>query len=277
MHHFQNKDQAFSECKSSELKMSVKTEIKNQTAVVTLSRPEVHNAFNDETISALTKTFSDLDKNENIRTIILQAEGKSFCAGADLSWMKSTVNFTYDENIEDGKCLAKMFKTIYECSKPVLGRVHGTAIGGGIGLVSVCDITCALDTAKFSLSEVKIGLIPAVISPFVLEKISLSEAKRYFLTGERFDANEAKRIGLISETADSIENLDRKINDWVQNILSGGKEAIKICKKMIQEISSMNLNESLELTAKQIAKLRVGKEAQEGMQAFLEKRAPNWK
>ena len=256
--------------------MTIKTETKNQIATVTLSRVEVHNAFNDEMLKSLIKTFSTLGNDENIRAIILQAEGKSFCAGADLSWMKSTANYTYDENLKDAMQLAEMFKTIYKCPKPVIGRIQGTAIGGGVGLVSVCDFSCALDSAKFSLSEVKIGLIPAVISPFVLRKIPLSHAKRYFLTGERIDAHEAKRIGLISEVASSEADLNQKINIWTEHILSGGKEAIKICKKMIDEVSSIDLEESLILTTEQIAKLRVWKEAQEGMKAFLEKRQPLW-
>ena len=255
----------------------LKTELKNQIAKVTLNRSEVHNAFNAEMISELTKTFSDLDKHKDVRVIILTSEGKSFCAGGDLNWMKESLNYSYEENIEDAKKLALMFKTIYECSKPVICRIQGTAIGGGVGLVSVCDIACTVESAKFSLSEVKIGLLPAVISPFVLKKVLPGEAKRYFLTSERFDGYEAKRIGLVSEVAKSEEEMDKIINRWIEAILSGGPEAVPICKKMINEVPPLHLDKALEITSKQIAQRRISKEGQEGIKAFLEKRNPFWK
>lgn len=254
--------------------MNIKTEIKDQVAKVILSRPEIHNAFNAEMISELTETFSKLDQDKYVRIIILQAEGKSFCAGGDLNWMRSTLSYSYEENIEDAKKLAEMFKTIYTCSKPVIGRIQGTTIGGGVGLVSVCDFSCALDSAKFALSEVKIGLIPAVVSPFVLRKIYSSEARRYFLTSEKFDGHEAKRIGLISEVASNENTLDKKITEWIGAILSGGPEAVSICKKMINDVLALSLDEALDLTVRQIAERRISKEAQEGMKAFLEKRNP---
>ncbi len=256
--------------------MSVKTEIKDQVAKVTLSRPEIHNAFNAEMVSELTNIFQEFSKDKKLRIVILSAEGKSFCAGGDLNWMKSTLKFSYEENISDAKQLAIMFKAIYECPVPVIGRIQGTAIGGGVGLVSVCDMACALESAKFALSEVRIGLLPAVISPFVLRKIIPGEARRYFLTSERFDANEARRIGLISEVTKTIEEMDLKIQGWIDSILSGGPEAIKICKKMTDEISFMELDKALEITSKQIAERRVSQEGQEGMLAFLEKRNPKW-
>lgn len=256
--------------------MSIKTEIKNQIATVTLSRPEVHNAFNDEVIEKLTETFSELSKDKNVRVVILAGEGKSFCAGGDLNWMKKAIDYTYEENVEDSRKLAKMFKAINECPKPVIARIHSTTIGGGVGLVSVCDVACAVSTAKFSLSEVKIGLIPAVISPFVMKKIIPGEARRYFLTGERFDASEAKRIGLISEVTLDEKEMDKKISEWTESILSGGPEAISACKKMIRDISSLNTDEALELSSKQLAERRASKEGQEGIKAFFEKRKPNW-
>ncbi len=256
--------------------MTIKTEIKNQIATVTLSRPEVHNAFNDEVIKKLTETFSELSKDNNVRVVILAGEGKSFCAGGDLNWMKKAIDYTYEENVEDSRRLAKMFKTINECPKPVIARIHGTTIGGGVGLVSVCDVSCAVSTAKFSLSEVKIGLIPAVISPFVMRKIIPGEARRYFLTGERFDASEAKRIGLISEVSLDEKEMDKKISEWTESVLSGGPEAISACKKMIHDISFLNTDEALELSSKQLAERRASKEGQEGIKAFFEKRKPNW-
>ena len=257
--------------------MSVKVEIKNQIATVTLSRPEVHNAFNETVIKELTELFSKLDKDKNVRVVILASKGKSFCAGGDLNWMKKSIDFTYEENIADARSLGKMFKTINECSKPVIARIQGTAIGGGVGLISVCDVSCTVSTAKFSLSEVRIGLIPAVISPFAMKKILPGEARRYFLTGERFDANEAKRIGLISEVVPDEKELDKKISEWTDSILSGGPEAISTCKKMIHDISSLKIDEALEIAAKELAERRASKEGQEGIKAFLEKRQPSWK
>jgi len=269
---FQINNMVFLECKQ----MTIKTEIKNKIATVTLSRPEVHNAFNDEMIKELTEAFLELGKNKNVRVIILAGEGKSFCAGGDLNWMKKAIDYTDEENVEDSRKLAKMFRTINECPKPVIARIHGTAIGGGVGLVSVCDISCAVSTAKFSLSEVRIGLIPAVISPFVMGKIILGEARRYFLSSERFDASEARRIGLISEVALSEEEMDEKISEWTEAILSGGPEAISACKKMIRDISFLNLDKALELSSKELAERRASKEGQEGIKAFFEKRKPNW-
>ena len=266
----------FLECNIGINLMTVKTKITENIAEVTLSRPEVHNAFNDEMIKELTKAFLELSTNKNIRVIILAGEGKSFCAGGDLNWMKKAIDYTYEENIEDSLKLAKMFRTINECPKPVIARIQGTAIGGGVGLVSVCDVSCTVSTAKFSLSEVKIGLIPAVISPFVMKKIFPGEARRYFLTGERFDANEAKRIGLISEVASDEEEMDKKINEWTEAMLSGGPEAISTCKKMIRDVAFLNTDEALELSSKELAERRASKEGQEGIKAFFEKRKPNW-
>lgn len=254
----------------------IEVEVKDKIATVTLSRPEVHNALNEEMISELTNVFSKLNKDEKVRVIILQAKGKSFCAGGDLDWMKAALNYTYEENIEDAKKLALMFKTIYECSKPVIGVVQGAVIGGGVGLVSVCDMSVALDVAVFSLSEVKLGLLPAVISPFVMKRIIPGEARRYFLTSEKFTANEAKRIGLISEVVKNEEDLNRKVQEWTSAVCRGGPEAISICKKTIREVQNMDLDEALEKMAKELAKRRVSEEGQEGIKAFFEKRDPKW-
>jgi len=254
----------------------VEQEIKENVAHVTLNRPEIHNAFNDQMVEELTNIFSKLDEVADIRAVILKAKGKSFCAGGDLNWMKSTLNYSYNENIEDAMKLANMFKVINKCSKPVIGRIQGTAIGGGVGLVSVCDITVALEGALFALSEVKIGLVPAVISPFVMSKLIPGEARRYFLTSERFSAQEAKRIGLISEVVSKEEMLDKKIDEWINAIKSGGPEAVSMCKKMVRDVANVNLDNTLKLMAENIADRRVSKEGQEGMKAFLEKRKPTW-
>ncbi len=256
--------------------MSIKTEIKNQTATVTLNRPEVHNALNEEMISGLTNIFCDLGKNESIRVIVLASEGKTFCAGADLNWMSSMLNFTLEENIADAKRLSCMLRTIHECPKPVICRVQGAAFGGGVGLISACDMVVAIETATFCLSEVKIGLIPAVISPFVLEKMPVSFARRYFLTAERFGSQEALRMGFISEVVTETESLDKTIGGWIKAILENAPEAISLCKVHIRDILSSSFDEGLEHAACAIAERRISKEGQEGMKAFFEKRKPYW-
>lgn len=254
----------------------VELEIKNKIATVTLNRADVHNALDEEMIKGLTDVFLSLNEDEKVRVVILKAKGKSFCAGGDLNWMKSMLSSSYEENLEDAKKLVRLFKIIDECSKPVIGRIQGTAIGGGVGLISVCDVACAIDIALFSLSEVKLGLLPSVIAPFVLKKIIPGEARRYFLTSERFSAIDARRIGLISEVVSSYDLMDRRINEWTESICKGGPEAVSLCKKMIHEVPKMDLDESIETMAQQLAKCRVSKEGQEGMKAFFEKRDPVW-
>ncbi len=256
--------------------MSIKTEIKNQIATVTLSRAEVHNALNEEMIQGLTKTFLDLGQDNQVRAIILAADGKTFCAGADLNWMSSMLNYTLDENIADAKRLAKMLQTIYECPKPVICRVQGAAFGGGVGLVSACDMVVAIESATFSLSEVKIGLIPAVISPFVLQKMPVSFANRYFLTAERFSSSEALRMGFISSVVSEPDQLDKVIEDWTKAILQNAPEAIDLCKSHIRDVLSSSFDEGLEHASRAIAERRISKEGQEGMKAFFEKRKPYW-
>ena len=254
----------------------VELEIKNKIATVTLNRADVHNALNEEMIKGLTNIFLSLDRDEKVRVIILKAKGKSFCAGGDLNWMKSMLGSSYEENLEDAKKLVKMFKIIDECSKPVIGRIQGTAIGGGVGLVSVCDAACAIDIALFSLSEVKLGLLPSVIAPFVLKRILPGEARRYFLTSERFSAIDARRIGLIADVVSSYDLMDRRINEWTESICKSGPGAMSLCKKMIHEIPKIDSDKSIEKIAKQLADCRVSKEGQEGMKAFFEKREPKW-
>lgn len=256
--------------------MAIKTEISNQIATVTLSRPEIHNALNEEMISALTKTFTNLGEDKNVRAIILKAEGKSFCSGADLNWMKSMMSCTASENIEDAKKLGNMFKAIDECPKPVIGRIHGAAFGGGVGLISVCDMTVALRQASFALSETKIGLVPGVISYFVVQRTGVSFARRYFLTSEKISPEEAFNSGLISAIADDEKSLDSVVNNWTESIKRNGPSAVSACKKLICEVSKSNIKDALEFSSKLIAECRVSKEGQEGMKAFLEKRLPNW-
>lgn len=254
----------------------IKVEIKDKVARIILNRPEVHNALSPEMINELTEVFSKFQTDKSVRVIILCGEGKSFCAGADLNYMKSMINASYEENLEDADKLGKMFKTIYDTSIPVIAKVQGSAFGGGIGLISVCDIGLSVNEAKFSLSEAKIGLVPGVISPFVIRKVGFSNASRYFITSERFDANQAKEIGLISEVINDVSKLDEKIEEITETIINNGPQAVSECKKLIRDVIDKNIEEALESSKKYIAGCRISKEGQEGMKAFFEKRTPSW-
>ncbi len=254
----------------------IKIQQQNQVATVTLARPELHNAFNDDMITDLSQAFSRLGQDKSIRAIILAAEGKSFCAGADLNWMRSMLDYTFDENVADAKRLAEMLRTIAECPKPVIGRIHGAAFGGGVGLASVCDLTVALSSAIFCLSEVKLGLLPAVISPFVLQKMPISQAHRYFLTAERFSAQEASQMGFISVVVEDIQSMDAQIESWIKALCQNGPQAVSLCKKLIGEVAGRDLDEAIPLTTQRIAERRISAEGQEGMRAFLEKRPSQW-
>lgn len=248
---------------------------KNQITTVTLNRPELHNAFNEVMIQELTKVFSTLSKDKETRVIILTGNGESFCAGADLNWMKKMANFTKKENLEDSKRLHQMLETIYRCSKPVIAKVNGSAIGGGVGLVAAADIALADENAKFGLSEVRLGLIPAVISPFVIKKIGEANAREYFLTGERFSANQAERMNLVQGIGTK-EAIEKKIEEKIKHLLSAGPEAISECKLLIEKVANQPIEKVSSFTSRKIAERRVSKEGQEGIQAFFEKRKPRW-
>jgi methylglutaconyl-CoA hydratase len=229
-------------------------------ARVTLSRPDLHNAFNEVMIQELHAAFAGFTRQSEVRVVILQAESKSFCAGADLNWMKKMVDYTFEQNIEDAHALATMLRTLHDCPKPVIARVHGAAFGGGVGLLAACDMAVALDSATFSLSEVKLGLLPAVISPFVLKKIGPGAAHRYFLTAERFSAAEALRMGLIHETAPDIEALDAHIDRLVNALLANGPEALAHCKVLIEQVCHMEWDRAVNITTKMIAERRSSRE-----------------
>lgn len=242
---------------------------------VTLNRPAVHNAFNEGMIGELTDAFADLGKQDGVRVIVLAGNGASFSAGADLNWMKRAAEQDEYANREDALALAKMFDTLNTCPKPVVALVQGTALGGGVGLAACCDIVIAQPETLFGLTEVRLGLIPAVISPFVIAKIGPSAARRYFLTGERFTAVEALRIGLIHEVASALEAECAKV---VEALLAGGPEAIADAKDLIADITRMDdtLSHWGELTAHRIATRRASDEGREGIAAFLGRRKPNW-
>lgn len=242
---------------------------------VTLNRPEVHNAFNDELIGEAIDLFSTLDPG-SARAVVLRGTGPNFCAGADLNWMSRMVSYTRDENVRDSSLLAKMYALINDCPLPVIGRIQGAAIGGGVGLVSVCDIAIATTDAKFGLSEVKLGILPAVISPYVIGKIGQSHARALFLTGERFDAERALRIGLVHRVVSDTEALDAALADTLKQLRSSGPEAVRECKKLIAYVAANELAEAIPYTIDAIATRRVSSEGQQGMTAFLSKQKAPW-
>jgi len=245
-------------------------------ARVTLNRPEVHNAFNDEFIAELTAALKRLEQDPAVRAVLLAAAGKSFSAGADLNWMKRMAGYSEAENRADARGLAGLMRTLNELAKPSIALVQGAAYGGGVGLVACCDIAIAASPASFCLSEVKLGLIPAVISPYVIAAIGEPAARRYFLTAERFDAGSALRLGLVQEVVapEELEAAGRRVLDA---LLAGGPEAQAAAKRLVRDLAGRPIDDALvEETAKRIAEIRAGAEAKEGVSAFLEKRPPGW-
>ena len=239
---------------------------------VTLNRPDVHNAFNDELISEAIDLFQNIGSRD-VRAVVLRGTGPNFCAGADLNWMSKMVSYTRDQNIHDSSLLAKMYALMNECPVPLIGAVQGAAIGGGVGLVAVCDIAISKPDTKFGLSEVKLGILPAVISPYVIAKIGTTHARALFLTGERFDAERALRIGLVHRVADDV---DAVVAETVKQLKTSGPEAVRECKKLIAFVSTNEATESIPYTIEAIATRRVSEEGQQGMQAFLKKEKAPW-
>ena len=248
---------------------------KNRIALVTLNRPEVHNAFNEVMIAELTEIFRKVSSDDTVRVVVLTGNGKSFSAGADLNWMKKMINYSYEENLEDSIKLAELFHLMYSCPKPVIARVNGAAIGGGTGLVAVCDIAIAAESAKFSLSEVKLGLVPACISPYVIRKVGEGRCREFFLTGERLIAKRAMELGLVNQVV-PLEELDKVVQEKADQLISSGPKAIAMCKELLKNVPGMDFDKAKTYTADMIARMRIGDEGQEGMNAFLEKRKPRW-
>ena len=243
-------------------------------ATVTMDRPHIHNAFDDALIEAMTRTFRELDARDDVRAVVLAAEGRSFSAGADLNWMRRMAGYTEAENLEDARALAAMVEALDSLSKPTVAKVQGAAMGGGVGLVAACDIAVAAEDVMFALSEVRLGLIPAAISPFVTRAMGGRAARRYMLTGERFDAAEAHRLGLIHDVVLG-NDLDDAVTDMLRALLKAGPGAQAVCKRLIRTVEEAPLAPALhEHTAGEIARLRVSPEGQEGLAAFLEKRKP---
>ena len=244
-------------------------------AVISLSRPRVHNAMNEKMMRELIDCFKSLNQDNDVKIIILTGEDGSFCAGADLNWMKKMVNYSHEENIKDSQLLLDLYETIYSSPKPTIARVNGHAFGGGIGLFAACDIVVASDSCKFAFSEVKLGIIPAVISTFVRRRMSVSTMKHLFITGERFNAEYAKEIGLV-DIVTPRDRLDEQIEKQVGLLRSSGPKAIEEVKKLLDALEQTSLKNYKEYTVKKIAELRTSKEGQEGINAFLEKRKPRW-
>jgi methylglutaconyl-CoA hydratase len=245
-------------------------------ATVVINRPEVRNAFNDEVIEEMTAVFSELAERAEVRCIVLAGNGPAFCAGADLNWMKRMAGYTRDQNLADAAALANMLRAIYRCPKPTIARIQGDVYAGGTGLAAVCDIAVSVDTAQFCLSEVKLGLIPATISPYVIRAMGARAAHRYFLTAERFSAAEALRIGFVHEVV-TADQLDGKVAEIAQSLVQAGPAAVKACKELVQDVAGHEITQMLiDRTVQGIADIRVSEEGREGIQAFLGKRKPAW-
>lgn len=247
----------------------------NSVATVTINRPEARNAINAEVIAALHDCFSTLATDDTVRVVVLTGAGAAFSAGADIPWMQQAANDTAAENEREARSMAEMFATIDCCPKPVIARVNGPAFGGGVGLVACCDIAVAVENARFSFSEVRLGIVPATIGPFVLRKIGASHARALFLSGERFDTARAKEIGLIHAVVPADE-LDAAVAHQTEMLLQGGPRALGAAKELVQELPGMTDGEQRAYTAALIAHLRTGPEGQEGLRAFLDRRSPSW-
>jgi methylglutaconyl-CoA hydratase len=250
--------------------------VDGRIARVTLDRPALRNAFNEQSIAELALAFDELGRHELVRAIVLQANGPAFCAGADLNWMKKMAGYSDSENRADAMLLADMLRTIYLCPKPVVAKVQGDCYAGGMGLVAACDIAVSVDTANFCLSEVKLGLIPATISPYVIKAMGENAARRYFLTAERFDAREAHRIGFVHEVAGAA-GLDARVAALADALANNSPNAVREAKTLVREIAGQPVTDGLlEDTAGRIAAIRASLEGREGVASFLEKRRPSW-
>ena len=254
---------------------TIKFDKRDHVAWITLNRPEVRNAFNATMISEIANAFQEINSRKDLRVVVLTGNGQSFCAGADLNWMRDVMNFSYEENLKDSLNLAEMFHLMFSCPLPTIARVNGPAIGGGCGMAAVCDIVIASEKAVFSLSEVKLGLVPACISPYVIRRMGDKNAREYFLTAERLTAEKALAAGLANQVAPE-NKLDEAVEQRIEQLLSSGPEALACCKQILERAPAISETEVGKYTAEVIARLRMSDEAQEGMKAFFEKRKPKW-
>ena len=245
-------------------------------AEVWLNRPDVRNAFNDGVIAELTAVFTTLGADPDLRAIVLGGHGKAFCAGADLTWMRAMADYTWDQNHADAGGLAQMLWAIWSCPVPVVGRVHGDCYAGGVGLAAVCDVLVAAEPVTFCLSEAKLGLLPATIGPYVVKAMGEQAARRYFITAERFSATQAHALGFVHEVV-AADALDAKVAEIVAALVANGPAAVKACKQLVKDLASRPIDAALrDETARRIADIRASAEGREGVQAFLNKRAPAW-
>jgi len=250
--------------------------IAHHVAVVWMAREKVRNAFNETMIAELAQVFRELGADDGIRAIVLAGRGPAFCAGADLDWMRRMASYSMQENRTDARALADMLRVVYECPKPTLARVHGDAYAGGMGLIAACDIAFAAINVNFCLSETRLGLIPATISPYVLRSMGINAARRYFLTAEKFDAAEAYRIGFVHDIA-PLDELDARVNTLLGALMQTSSNAVREAKRLVREINGRPIDEALVAdTAERIATIRTADDGKEGVRAFLEKRKPRW-
>jgi methylglutaconyl-CoA hydratase len=252
------------------------TSVSNHIAHITLNRSDVRNAFNDDVIAELTQAFLDMGARDDVRCIVLAAEGSAFCAGADLNWMRRMADYSYDENLADAGKLAEMLRVIATCPKPTVARVQGDTYAGGTGLVAACDIAVAADSAFFCVSEVKIGLIPATISPYLVRAMGVRASQRYWLTAERFSASDALAMGLVSQVV-SLDALDAAVAALCKQLCSASPDAVRLTKRLIESVVEQDITpELIAHTVKEIAQVRSSTGGKEGVQAFLQKRKPAW-
>ena len=245
-------------------------------ARITLTQPEIRNAFSDEVIAEITAAFTEVGGRADVRAVVLAAEGPAFCAGANLNWMRRMADYTRQENLADAAKLAEMLRVVYECPKPTVARVQGDVYAGGMGLVAACDMAVAVDTAGFCLSEVKIGLIPATISPYVIRAMGARAAHRYFLTAERFSAAEALRIGFVHQVVGA-EQLDAQVDELLKALAAARPTAVRACKTLVRDVAGREIAAALiAATVEGIADIRASSEGREGVQSFLQKRKPSW-
>lgn len=254
----------------------LKMETVGAIGTLTLDRPTLHNAFNDELIARITKAIEDLGTNPDIRVIVLRANGPSFSAGGDLNWMKRAATYTAEENLRDARAGANMFLTVSRCPKPVIARVHGRALGGGSGLVACCDMAVAVESAEFGFPEVKIGLIPGIISPFLIARIGIANAREYFLTGARFSAMRAKEIGLIQRVAPDESAMDAVVDGWIADLMTSSPSAVEAAKKLISDVGNRPAESVMDVAAEAIANARVSPEGRAGVDAFLSRTKAPW-
>jgi len=255
---------------------TIKINKENKIFRITLNRPDVRNAFNMQMIEELMDVFTELYKDNDVRIIVLTGEGTAFCAGADLNWMKDVMGSDFEDNFREVWRLGELLHLMYSIPKPVIGRINGPAIGGGTGITAVCDIAVASENTVFSFSEVTIGLVPADISPYIIRKCGEAKTREYFLTGTRLSAHQAKEANLVNKVVPQ-DKLDNAVNEYISYILKAGPDAIGVCKDLLEKVPLMDFNRAKDYTAYVLARLRMGKEAQEGMKAFLEKRTPKWR